>query len=256
MLKSFASLRSRAIFLVLLTVLPLLALMLYSYFDQRARTIREVQRDELVAARNLATLQEVLIRDTRQLLQTLSRLPQVQRLDRNACNALFDELLKQNPHYAVIGGVDPAGWTFASAPPVSQPVNVADRLWFQKAVQTRDFFAGEPLLGRVSGKYSFNMSSPILDDRGRLQGVLTVSLDLHWLGSLLIRSDFPPTTALALIDSNGTTLFRYPEPLKYTGRMMPDLLIKAINRRDEGVLEVVGLPGDVRLVGFTRLSPP
>ena len=100
------------------------------------------------------------------------------------------------------------------------------------------------------------MSYPILDDGGRLQGVLTASIDLHWLGSLLARSDFPPTTALALIDANGKTLFRYPEPLKYTGRMMPDLLIKAINRQDEGVLEVVGLPGDVRLVGFTRLSPP
>ena len=256
MLKSFASLRSRAIFLVLLTVLPLLALTLHSYFNQRQQAIREVQRDELVAARNLATLQETLINSTRQLLATVSRLPQVQRLDRNGCNALFDELLKQNPHYAVIGGADPEGWTFASAPPVAAPVNVADRLWFQKAVQTRDFFAGEPLFGRVSGKYSFNMSYPILGDGGRLHGVLTASLDLHWLGSLLARSDFPPATALALIGATGTTLFRYPEPLKYTGRMMPDLLTEAINRQDEGMLEIVGLPGDVRLVGFTRLAPP
>ena len=73
MLKSFASLRSRAIFLVLLAILPLLALTLYSYFDQRERAIREVQRDELVAARNLATLQETLIRTTRQLLTTLAQ---------------------------------------------------------------------------------------------------------------------------------------------------------------------------------------
>ena len=256
MLKSFASLRSRAILLVLLAILPALALNLYAYFDQRDRDIREVQRDELVTARNLATLQEVLIRDTRQLLMTLAQLPQVQRGDRDGCSALFNELLKQNPQYAVIGGVDSEGWTFATAPPVPKPVNIADRLWFQKAVQTRDFFAGEPLEGRISGKYSFNMSYPILDDRGRLQGVVTASIDLPWLGSQLARSDFPPTTALALIDASGKTLFRYPEPLKYIGKIMPDPLVKAINSHDEGVVEVVGLPGDVRLVGFTRLSPP
>ena len=55
---SLSSLRSRAIVLVLLAIFPLLALTLYSYFDQRDRAIREVQRDELVAARNLATIQE------------------------------------------------------------------------------------------------------------------------------------------------------------------------------------------------------
>ena len=76
---SLAGLRSRAIILVLLAILPVLALNLYSYFDQRERAIREVQRDELVTARNLATLQETLIGTTRQLLMTLARLPQVQR---------------------------------------------------------------------------------------------------------------------------------------------------------------------------------
>ena len=72
---SLSSLRSRAIILVLLAILPLLALTLYSYFDQRDRAIREVQRDELVAARNMATIQETLISNTRQLLTTLARLP-------------------------------------------------------------------------------------------------------------------------------------------------------------------------------------
>ncbi len=145
---------------------------------------------------------------------------------------------------------------FACAPAVSRPVNIADRLWFQKAIQTRDFFVGEPLLGRISGKYGINMSYPILGDGGRLQGVLTAALDLHWLGSLLAKSDFPPGTAIGLIDATGKILFRYPEPLKYIGRMMPEALIKAKTDRNEGVVEEVGLPGDVRLFGFARLSPP
>ena len=253
---SLSSLRSRAIILVLLAILPVLALTLYSYFDQRERAIREVQRDELVAARNLATLQETLIGTTRQLLMTLARLPQVQRRDRDACDALFAGVLAQCPYYAILAAADPEGQVFASAPEAKGPVNIADRLFFQKAIQTRAFFVGEPVLGRISNKYSINLSFPILDDAGRLQGVLTAGLDLPWLGSQLAKSDFPPTTAMVLSDSTGKVLFRYPEPLKYIGKMLPDFLIKAMTTGDEGVAEGVGLPGDERLFAFARLSPP
>jgi len=253
---SFASLRSRAILLVLLAILPLLTLTLYSYFDQRARDVREVQRDELVAARNLATIQETLIRSTRQLLVNLAQIPQAQRRDRDGCNALFAKMLTQCPHYAALGAADPNGQLFASAPAASGPVNFTDRRWFQKAVQTRAFAVGEPVLGRISQKYSINLAYPVLDAAGRVQGVLTASLDLHWLANLLAKSDLPPSTAVGLTNTTGKVLFRYPEPLKYIGTMLPDVLIKVMTASDEGVAEGIGLPGDERLFAFARLSPP
>ena len=253
---SFANLRSRAILLVLLAILPLLALTLYSYFDERARDIHEVQRDELVTARNLAAIQETLLRSTHQLLETLAELPQVQRRDRDACNALFAGQMEHCPYYAILIGADPEGRVFASAPAAPDQDNVADRLWFQKAVQTRDFVVGEPLLGRISKKYSINLAHPILDGAGRLQGVVSAGIDLDWLGSLLAKSDVPPSTALLLTDPNWKVLFRYPDPLKYLGRSLPDFLIKAMTAGDEGVAEGIGLPGDERLFAFARLSPP
>jgi signal transduction histidine kinase len=253
---SLSSLRSRAIALVLLAIVPVLALTLYSYVEQRHRAVREVQRDELVTVRNLATILEVLIRDTQQHLKTLVQLPQVQRLDRDACNALLAKLLEESPHYAVLGGADPEGRVFASAPAARGPVNVADRLWFRKVFQTRTFFVGEPLLGRVSGKYSFNMSYPIQDDLGRFQGAVVIAVDLNWLGGLLARSDLPASAALVLTDGTRKVLFRHPEPLKYIGKMLPDILIKAMTTGDEGVAEGLGLPGDERLFAFVRLSPP
>ena len=80
---------------------------------------------------------------------------------------------------------------------------------------------GEPLLGRISNKYSINLAYPIIDETGRLQGVVTAGLDLQWLGNLLAKSDFPPGTALVLTDATWKVLFRYPEPLKYIGTMLP-----------------------------------
>ncbi|HEY9073958.1 MAG TPA: cache domain-containing protein, partial [Desulfobaccales bacterium] len=253
---SISSLRSRAIVLVLLAILPLLALTLYSYFDERHRAIHEVQRDELVAARNLATLQKTLISNTRQILKSLAQLPQLQQSHCDRCNAIFAGLLKQSPYYSVVVAADPSGQVFASAPAAPGPVNAGDRLWFKQAIQTRDFFVGEPVRGRISHKYSLNMSYPILDQTGQVQGVVVIGVDLNWLGGQLARDDFPPGTALVLTDGTWKVLFRYPEPLKYLGKMLPDDLIKAMSSHDEGEAEGVGLPGDERLFSFARLSPP
>ena len=253
---SLSSLRSRAIVLVLLAILPLLALTLYSYFDERHRAIHEVQRDELVAARNLATLQQTLISNTRQILKSLAQLPQLQQRHCDRCNAIFAGLLKKSPYYSVVVAADPSGQVFASAPAAPDPVNAGDRLWFKQALQTRAFFVGEVVKGRVSGKYSLNMSYPVLDSTGRFQGAVVIGVDLDWLGSLLARDDFPPGTALGLTDGTFKMLFRYPEPLKYIGKKFPDSLIKAMSSHDEGVAEGVGLPEDQRLFAFARLSPP
>ncbi len=253
---SQSSLRSRAIVLPLLAILPLVALTLYSYFDQRERAIREVQRDELVGVRNMATIQEILFSQTRQMLTTLARLPEVQRRDREACNALFAELLKQSPYSATIVATDAEGRLFASAPAAPGPVNYADRPWFKKIVQTRDLVLGETVVGRVSGKYGSNLAYPILDGEGRFLGALTTQLNLDLLPSLLAKSEFPPTTAIGLTDSSRKILWRYPEPEKYLGQMLPEALLKPMASSDEGVAAGVGLPGDPRLFAFVRLSPP
>lgn len=253
---SFTSLRSRAIILVLLAVLPVLALTLYSYFDQRALAIREVQRDELVTARNLATIHETLLRSTHQLLENLAQLPQVQRQDQGACEALFAKLMEQCPYYTALLAADPEGRVFASVPAAEDRLNISERLWFRRAVQTKDFVVGEPVLGRITNRYSLSLAHPIIDSTGRLQGVVGVGVDLHWLGEILTKSDFPPSTALVLTDSTWRVFFRYPEPQQYVGKMFPDFLIKAAAARAEGVAEGVGLPGDRRLFAFTRLSPP
>ena len=144
----------------------------------------------------------------------------------------------------------------ASAPVAPGPVNYADRLWFQKVVQTKAFVISEPILGRFTNKYVFNLAYPILDEAGRLQGVVTAGLDLNWLGSQLAKSDFPPSTAMVLSDATGKVLFRYPEPLQYIGKMLPDFLFKAMTAADEGVAAGIGLPEDPRLFAFTRLTPP
>ena len=251
-----SSLRHRALLPVMLAVLPLLGLILYSYFNQRQQAIREVQRDELVAVRNLAAAKETLINSTGNLLVTLARTPEVQRLDPQACSALFAKLLKESCYCNSIVAVDSEGRMVASAPAVPDPLTYADRPWFQKVKQTRGLVLGETVLGRASGKYGNNLAYPILDSEGRFLGALTTQFGLDWLPGLLAKDDFPPTTAIVMTDTSRKVLWRYPEPEKYLGKMVPAAFFKPMDVSDEGVAAGEGLPGDPRLFAFARLAPP
>ena len=251
-----ASLRSRAIGLVLLAILPLLALTLYSYFDQRDREIREVQRDALTAAKNLAVIQETMISGTKRLLMTLSRMPEVQKFDRAGSNALFARMMEENPYYNDIIAVNLQGQLFASAPPAHAPLNYSDRLWFKKVLQTKTFSIGELVKGRLTGRYAFDLAYPIANRQGDLQGVILVGTNLEWWGNLLTQMGFTPDTAMVFSDSSQKVLFRYPDPEKYLGRELPKALIKAMAVSNAGVAAGVGLPGDPRLFAFARLAPP
>jgi PAS domain S-box-containing protein len=252
----FSSLRSRAVVLVLIAIFPLLLLTLYSNYDLRNRDIREKQTDGLSAVRNLATTLETVINDNRNLLTILSQLRRVQRRDRHTCNTLFAELLKHSPQNLSIVATDPEGQLFASAPAVPGPINFADRQWFQKVAQTKELVIGETIMGRVSGKYGVNLAYPILDDAGSFKGALSTQLDLHWLGSLLSKSEFPPDTAMTLTDSTWKVLFRYPEPQKYIGQTVPDSLVKAMTISNAGVAAGIDLSGKACLFAYTRLPPP
>ncbi|MCX5893610.1 MAG: ATP-binding protein, partial [Deltaproteobacteria bacterium] len=224
--------------------------------EERDRTVKEVQRDALIAARYLATVQETIIGSTRQVLANLAHLPQVQRLDPEGCNAIFSVILKQSPYYDTIGAADPEGWIFACAPAAQGKLNIAHRLYFQKAVQNRAFAVGEPIFCRISNKYTINLAYPIQDDLGRLKGVVFAGVDLDWLGSLSLKSDFPPGTGLILLGAGGQVLFRYPEPLEYIGKMLPDPALQAMAAHVEGVVESREMSDDLRLISFTRLAPP
>jgi signal transduction histidine kinase len=253
---SLTSLRSRAVGLVLLAVLPLLGLILYSYFDQRDKVIHEVQRDGLVAVRNLAAEQETIFNNTRNLLITLARLPEVQRRDREACNLLFAELKKQSPYITGIIATNSEGQLFASVLATPGLVTFADRHWFQKVKQTRDLVLGETVVGRISGQYGDILAWPILDGEGRFLGALATQFNLNWLPGLLANSDFPPTTAIVLTDFSRKVLWHYPEPEKYLGQMLPEALMKPMASGNEGIAAGRGLHGDQRLFAFARLAPP
>jgi len=246
------SLRTRLLLLVLLAVIPALGLTLYTNLEERQLRKAAVQEQAMRLSRLVSADHERLIEDTRRLLMTLAHLPAVRDRDSTACNALFADLLTQHSSYANLAAIDANGNVFCSALPMTGLVYVGDRVYFRRALETRDFAIGEYQVGRVTGKASVNFGYPVLDDAGHVRAVVVVALDLAWLNELASQAGLPPGSMLTVIDRNGTILSRYPDDGKWVGKLMPEpLVLKAIlTQKGNGTIDAPGTDGIPRLFSF------
>lgn len=256
MLRSvFASLRFRLLLLVLLAVVPALGLTLYTNIELRRLAAADVKEEALRLARIAANDQEDTIKDTRQLLFALAQFPEVRSTDPTACSALL-ELLNQYPQYALLGVIARDGDLFCSTLPISSPVNLANRDYFQLVLQTRDFAIGDYLSDHISGKAALDFGYPVFDETGQVQAVVLASLDLTWLNQLAAEAQLPEGSTFTVIDRNGTILVRYPAPGIWVGQSVPEAPIveTILTQRGEGTAEAYGVDGIPRLFAFTPLT--
>lgn len=218
-----SSLRVRLILLVLLAVLPALGLIVYSAVEQRRLGTEAAKLEAVRLVRVVSSMNERMLEGVRQLLITLSQIDSVRNRNSAECNVLFSNVMRLQPVYANIGGIRLDGSVFASAVPVAEPVNLADRPYFQDAINRRDVSLGTYQFGRITRKSSVNVAYPIFDFSNRLAGVIFAALDLSWMRNVVTNADLPQNVSLTLSDSKRVTLFRHPDPEgKYIGHSLEE----------------------------------
>jgi signal transduction histidine kinase len=247
-------LRVRLMLLVLLAILPALGLAVYSAWGQRREAGTRVQTNARQLTVIAAAGHERLVEGARQLLTSLARLPEVRTDNHEECNALFLDIEKQYRAYANLGAIDLSGNPFCSALPLPDHVNLADRLYFRRAIETRGFAVGEYQVGRITGKPTVNFGMPVFDEEGGVRAVVFAALDLAWLNELASNAGLPATSTLTLIDHSGVVLARYPDPERWLGKPAPESsIVRTVLAEGEGVAEAPGPDGSPALFGFTRL---
>jgi HAMP domain-containing protein len=251
-----SSLRARLLLFVLLALIPARGLGIYTAWEMRQDAQAEALRDAMRLARLASTAGERLIEGTHQILIVLARLPEVRMAHAAACSALFADLLKTYPYYSNLGAATPNGHVFCSAVPYEGVANISDRIYFQRAVNRRDFATGEYQIGRVTGKAVINLSYPVLDGAGQVAAVVFAGLDLSWLNRLLTESRLPKNSTITVVDGAGQVLARDPDPERWVGKSFPDapFVGAAISQQNEGTVEGPGLDGTPRLYAFTPLQ--
>jgi signal transduction histidine kinase len=248
----------RLVQLVLLAVLPALGLILYSAREEHRLAGKAAERQSLRFARTASANYERLFDGTRQLLVMLTRLGALRLDNPDTCSTRLAEVLSEYPLYSNLGIANLNGDIFCSGLPIQKLINIADRSYFQRAIQDREFSVGEYQIGRRTGKATINFGYPLIDDQGIVRSVIFAALDLNWLKRLAAASQFPENSTLTVADERGTILSGVPEPGQWVGQTIPEAeIVKIASTEVEGTGTAVGLDGVRRFYGFTtvRMSP-
>lgn len=251
----FASLRTRLTLLTLIAVLPAFVLLFFTNLEQRRLARAEAQAEALRLVRLTSSEQNALIEGTHQLLTVLAQLPIIADDDPAVCSQVLAQLLEQNPSYINLGVATRAGDVTCSAIPLPGPVNVQDRTYFRRAIETAGFAVGDYQIGRITGKGTLSFGYPIVTTEAVIQGIVFAALDLGRLNQQAADLQFPANAAFTIIDDTGTVLARQPDPEQWVGQRLPEVpLIQAILlHQEEGTIEAAGVDGIERLYAFAPL---
>ncbi|WP_173202003.1 ATP-binding protein [Geobacter sp. SVR] len=248
------SIRTKLIVIMLAAGLPVIAACCYDIYSRYETEHKKAEQAALAASRAIAFQHAARVEGVRNLLITLSEFPEVRQKDGRACTAILGSILRQSPSSLNIGIADLEGNLVASGVPGN--FNIRDRKYFQDALRTRRFSAGEYTVSRSVGKPSIHFSLPVLDHAGNPVVVLYATFDLTQFDAIFDAQKLPENAVLNVTDHRGVVILRYPdhETVKPGLQDLPHLRSRVTGPDEEGVFVDVGLDNVKRLLAFTRLS--
>ena len=246
------SIRKKLSFLLLILFLPASGIIIASSLEEREHEMAAARDNALLIVQSLAAQQEKIVTGTKQMLSTLAQFPEVQRLDSAACNKLFNQLNKRYPFYAVLAAATPDGNMFAASTPFEpNSINLSDRKHIKDAVITRDFSAGEYVVGRLSKVQSINYAFPVFDADKNLIAILVAGFKLDEFALFIKNANLPEGSVVVITDHKGARLFRMPESDRAAvGTPISEKISGAL---DHGIFEKTAVDGVHRIYAFKQL---
>jgi PAS domain S-box-containing protein len=243
--------------LVLIVLLPIAAFLGYDTIHQSEMAKRQALQQAADMSQYAIEAQRGALDSIELVSRLISQVPAVRLLAPNACNATLAGVVEENPRYASLAVQDRAGNVLCSSAPMTGPVNVADRLYFKRAMATKSFAVGEYQLGRLTGKPSLGTALPILDDSGAVTRLIYAGLDMIWFSQNVATAGLPEGSAFILLDKKGMIMARWPDPQVWVGRdVSGEPLFRALVEHGPNVdFGAAGLDGVERIYHSFELKP-
>ncbi len=224
--------------------------------------LTEVKRHELAAAerdgRSMARGLEQNIVRTIESADQLLRYVQIGYRQNSAQFNLFD-WLQLRPHDALsvqLALIDPQGkLAVTSLQPQPNPVDLSDREHFRVHLGTDEdrLFISKPVLGRISGRWTIQVTRPLRDAVGHFGGVLVMSMDTDYLARFYeaVRQE---DSMIRLVGDDGIVRAAAPVALGTLGTALPPALLQHLHDGPEGQFIGTDHDGVERLTTYRRVQ--
>ena len=242
------SIRVRLLLLIGFASMATLGILSYFAVSERNELLSRAAADVHNNAERIASQQNNTINYAQQLANLLIQFHAAGSMPvASDCSHLLGYVLRQEPRLANIAIATTNGDVICNATRTSQPINIADRAYFQRALANGGTVVGKAIFGRSSGKWNLPVAKAMLSKDGSIQSVLVVSLDLQWVNQELSHVLHQEGGRIGLIDGNGIVLARYPDPEGWIAR-------DASNTQFFKDLKIHGGKGTAETTGFDNIA--
>ena len=198
------SIRARLLVIALLaTLLPALIALQHYRDDRQAGIDADTLQLAGLAQGQVEELRQRIL-GTTQLQFGLARARDLTEGDRASCSAFLSGVREAHPQYTGILTVQPNGRLFCDSLRSGRELDLNDRDYFRRALDTRGAAVLEPAFGRLTGRAVLQVAYPVRRDDDSLLFVLLASLDLS--KAMFAADRRLPASRLLLIDDKGQVL--------------------------------------------------
>ncbi len=222
--------------------------------DDEVQDAKDLARDLTKAG---VQKQEEIIRDTRSLLDVLALVPAVNGSEDNVDQCV--DILRKLPQRhdwttgAWVTGMDGQIICDTTGRGSEVNINLGDRSYFRRAVDTNGFVVSDYIVGKRSGKAIIIAAQPISGPEG-MRRVIGVSVDLAWVADL-VQLNKHPEARVTVLDSTGTVLVRHPDPENWTGMNMGQHPhVRTMLREEAALLEAPSVDGVRRIWSSQKIA--
>lgn len=183
--------------------------------------------------------------------------------DRSAVNQDFvriTNLLRRGPlqdialQVAVIGADGFVEFSDLRRP--DKPVDLSDRAHFQVHLRSAAdmLYVSRPVKGRVSGRWSIQLTRRISDPSGKFLGVVVISVSPEVFAAAGPTMGLDAGDVLTLLDSDVNILARFPADEASLGKPLPPGVKSIIQTSGAPRLRPSGVDGKVRMIAYHALA--
>jgi two-component sensor histidine kinase len=190
---------------VTFALLPIAVVSILQGLERARIDVNEVDERLQQSARAAAAGEENLLASAEQIARALASISDVRNATAN-CDAVLGDALIGVKYFSSIARIDKDGTVICAALPASKGRNTAHRAIFQRARGAAGFVVSGQMQSVVLHKPVIAGMLPLRDAKGRFDGVLAITLDIHWL-DLLVQAQSPAHGAVVFIyDENHNVL--------------------------------------------------
>jgi signal transduction histidine kinase len=248
------SFRTRLLTLVLLLIIPTILLAFVGNF-QRQRSEKDRARERATYMAKLAAASEAYyVRQTRQLLSTMTQFPfLVQLPDKKASELGLKNLKLISPDYDDFGLIETNGTVFCHLMETNVIETISKAL-IEKSLKTRGFVADVFVRDQHGDAPTLQFAYPVRNTNREVVRVMYASLKTELLSDALKDISLPEGGMVNVFDEKGTFLVSHP---KFVNRGSKKELVEGIVQKSlqqkEGIFEAMGLNGERQLFAVSMV---